>query len=101
MRIGDFDSDVVCRKFGIGVWSDIETEHDLGSDFNGVDSSHFGNERERPRRSKITFDDFDLVVLGDELNIVWPSDVERVTNLLRGNLRSFGSFRGRDPAGEG
>ncbi|KAH3688292.1 hypothetical protein WICPIJ_000721, partial [Wickerhamomyces pijperi] len=42
--------------------------------------------------SDVTFNDLDFVVLGDELNVVWTSDVQGLTDLSSGNDDSLDGF---------
>ncbi|KAH0294696.1 carbamoyl-phosphate synth, partial [Aureobasidium sp. EXF-3399] len=67
---------------GRGVLLEGEASHSLGGQLDQVNTSDLGNEGERSRGSDVALNDLDIVVLGDELNVVRTGDVESLTNLL-------------------
>lgn len=85
-ELGDFNTHVVAGHLDVRVGSDRQTEHDLGSNLDGIDTGDLGDKGEGSSGTEVTFNNLDLIVLGNELNIVRTGNIERLTNLLRGNL---------------
>mgnify|MGYP004432857553 CR=1 FL=1 len=54
----------------------METEHYLGGQFNEVNLKHLGDEREASGGTKVTLDDLDGVLSGEELDVERTGDAE-------------------------
>lgn len=85
-ELGDLDADVVGRKVHRGVRLDGDTEHNVRRHLDSVDAGDLGDEGEGPRRANVALDDLDLVVFGDELDVVGSGDVEGSSDLGGGLL---------------
>ena len=75
-----FDADIVLRQVDLRVRLDRETHHRTRGHFNRIHIRHLRHEGERARCTHVALDDLDFVVLGDELDVARPCDIQRLDN---------------------
>ena len=62
-----------------------QSQHDFRGQFNHIDLKHLAHERETPRSAQVAFNDLDVVVLSQELDIERSADFQ-LAGYLPGNL---------------
>lgn len=76
----------------IVVICDIFSHNGSSSDIDEVVSAHFRDKWKTARGSEVTFDDFDLIFFGEELDIKWSCDTEFSDNFFCDFLDLSDSF---------
>ena len=79
-ELWNLNSDGAWNKSWLGVWLDWNIHDGLGGKLNHVDAHDLGDEWERAGSSDVTLNDLNVVVLGNELDVVWSSDIQGLTN---------------------
>ncbi|RUS29416.1 hypothetical protein BC938DRAFT_480689 [Jimgerdemannia flammicorona] len=85
-ELRNLDANIVLGNAHFGVSLDGESHHGIDRHLDQIDTDDLGDERERARRADITLDNLDLVILGNELDVEWTSDIQGARNLGRSNL---------------
>lgn len=67
-----------------GIFFERNIYDSFGGYFNKIYFYDFGDEGEGVRCVNVVFNDFDVVVFGNELNIEGISDVESISNFVGG-----------------
>ncbi|GKT92902.1 LOW QUALITY PROTEIN: hypothetical protein Ct61P_10752 [Colletotrichum tofieldiae] len=87
-ELGNLDTDAVGGDGGRGVGLEGPAGDGLGGHLDHVDTHDLGDEGEGSGGTNVALNDLDVVVLGNELDVVRASDVQGSANLAGGLLDS-------------
>ncbi len=80
-ELRSLDADIIEVKSILRRFLDRQTEHDACCKVDEINLEHLRHKWETARRTKVTFDNLDVVVLGKELDVERAGDFESLCDL--------------------